>query len=265
MNIWTQKSIELASQKNYLDLLYKVYPMSQNLRREIDFKTQRDIKLFLDNKDKKNLILTLLNQEVFPIKDSYVAYLKRDKTAIDRNPNTIDRLFGMLVDMGFDEIIDSATVPKETNRQIGPLFKRWIDTGALGVEVTNDIDSFLYSNSNIVFNTSDSVMSEFAREYLGYNHNKGLDFIAKFNNKYILAETKFLTDFGGHQNAQFNDAIATMQSRLTKTDKDVKIISILDGVLYIKGRNKMHVSLSSFNNDEVVISSILLRDFLYQL
>ena len=35
MNIWTQKSIELANQRNYLDLLYKVYPMSNNLRREM--------------------------------------------------------------------------------------------------------------------------------------------------------------------------------------------------------------------------------------
>ena len=35
MNIWTQKSIELANQRNYLDLLYKIYPMSNNLRREM--------------------------------------------------------------------------------------------------------------------------------------------------------------------------------------------------------------------------------------
>ena len=34
MNIWTQKSIELANQRNYLDLLYKIYPMSNNLRNE---------------------------------------------------------------------------------------------------------------------------------------------------------------------------------------------------------------------------------------
>lgn len=35
MNIWTKKSIELANQKNYLDLLFKIYPMSINLRREL--------------------------------------------------------------------------------------------------------------------------------------------------------------------------------------------------------------------------------------
>lgn len=265
MNIWTTKSIELASQRNYLDLLYKVYPMSVNLRREIDQKTQGEIKNYLANQDKKNLLLTLLEQEVFPIKDSYVAYLKRDKSAIDRNPNTVDRLFGMLLEMGFDEIIDKATVPKETNRQIGPLFKRWINTGSLGAEVTDNPERFLNSNSNIIFNTGDLAMSNFATDHLGYNHDKGLDFIAKFNGKYILAETKFLTDFGGHQNAQFNDAISTMKSRTRDCGRGVKIISILDGVLYINGNHKMMKSLLSFDDSDVVISSVLLRDYLYQL
>lgn len=259
------KSIELASQRNYLDLLYKVYPMSINLRRELDLKTQENIKKYLDNGDKKNLILTLLTQEVFPIKDSYVAYLKRDKTAIDRNPNTVDRIFGMLVDMGFDEIIDKATVPKETNRQIGPLFKRWVETGALGAEITADQTYFLNSENNVILNSSDQAMSNFAKTFLGYDHDKGLDFIAKFNNTYIIAETKFLTDFGGHQNAQFNDAISTMKSKLNQTDKKVKAISILDGVLYINGNHKMMKSLCSFDDNDVVISSILLRDYLYQL
>ena len=36
--------------------------------------------------------------------------------------------------------------------------------------------------------------------------DKGLDFIARFNGKYVIGEfPKFLTDFGGHQNAQFNE------------------------------------------------------------
>ena len=265
MNIWTEKSISLANQRNYLDLLYKIYPMSVNLRREIQPEVQNRIKTYLDNADKKNLLLTLLEQEVFPIKDSYVAYLKKDKGAIDRNPNTVDRLFGILVDMGFDEIIEKTTAPKETNRQIGPLFKRWVSSGALGALVTNNSKEFLTYKENIIFNTGDQAMSDFAKKHLGYDHNKGLDFIAKFNNKYVLAETKFLTDFGGHQNAQFNDAISTMKSNLSETTRDVKIISILDGVLYIKGNHKMMKSLSSFNDNDVVISAVLLRDYLYSI
>lgn len=123
MNLWAQKSIELASQSDYLDRLYRVYPMSVNLRRELSDDTQAAIKQYLSEKDGINLLKILLQQEIFPIKDSYVAYLKRDKTAIDRNPATVGRLSGMLIEMGFDEILDKTTVPKETNRQIGPLFK----------------------------------------------------------------------------------------------------------------------------------------------
>ena len=59
-----------------------------------------------------------------------------------------------------------------------------------------------------------------------YNRDKGLDFIARFNNKYIIGEAKFLTDFGGHQNAQFSDAI-----EIIKSNTEAINIAILDGVL----------------------------------
>ncbi len=48
---------------------------------------------------------------------------------------------------------------------------------------------------------------DFAKEHLNYNHNKGLDFVARFNGKHVIGEAKFLTDFDGHQNAQINSRI----------------------------------------------------------
>lgn len=265
MNVWTKKSIELANQSNYLDLLYKIYPMSVNLRRELDISTKNQIKNHLKNKDGKKLLEILFKQEVFPIKDSYVAYLKRDKTAIARNPNTVDRLSGMLIEMGYDEIIEKTTAPKETNRQIGPLFKNWLVSGALGVFVTDNPQEFLDFSGNAIFNASDSAMKTFASEYLGYTHNKGLDFIGKFNDTFIIGEAKFLTDFGGHQNAQFNDAIATMQAKLNPTNYKVKTIAVLDGVLYISGKNKMYAQLLNFCDDSLIVSSVLLRDYLFSV
>lgn len=265
MNLWTQKSIELAAQSNYLDQLYRVYPMSINLRRELPLQTQNEIRIHLDNQDGKKLLRVLLKQEIFPIKDSYVAYLKRDKTAIDRNPATVSRLAGMLIEMGFDEILDKTTVPKETNRQIGPLFKNWIASGALGVPVTDNVDVFLNYQGNIVFNAGDRAMEVFAKTHLGYQHNKGLDFIAKFNQTFIIGEAKFLTDFGGHQNAQFNDALATMRAWLVPCSRRVKTIAILDGVLYIAGRNRMFADLARFDDNEVVVSAVLLRDYLFSV
>lgn len=266
MNYWTEKSIKLANQRNYLDLLYKVYPMSVNLRRELSENVIFKIEKAFNARKDRELLDLLLKQELFPIKDSYIAYLKRDKTAIDRNPNTVKRITGMLYEMGLDEIIEKTSAPKETNRQIGPLFQNWIDKKTLGCDVTSEPNIFLNNGENIIFNANDAVMAKMATDYFGYSRNKGLDFMAKFNGIYVLGEAKFLTDFGGHQNAQFEDAISTMKYKIRQTDKKVKVISILDGVLYIPGKHKMYKRITEgFADDEVIISAVLLRDYLYSL
>mgnify|MGYP000881157752 FL=1 len=77
MNIWIQKSIELANQRNYLDLLYKIYPMSNNLRREMKKEDIQKLNEYYEMRDKYKLLNLLLKQEVFPIKDSYISYLKK--------------------------------------------------------------------------------------------------------------------------------------------------------------------------------------------
>jgi hypothetical protein len=267
MNIWTQKSIELANQQNYLDLLYKVYPMSVNLSREFNDNKINTIKNYLQRKDNIALLETLLKNDIFPIKDSYVAYLKKDKTSLQRNPNTIQRLTGLLYEMGINEIVAHCTVPKETNRQMGQLFRNWINSGSLGVKITTDWDEFLSYKGNIVLNTADSNKKEFSTVYLGYTRNKGLDFVGKFNDIFVIAEAKFLTDFGGHQDAQYADAISTLKFALTPSKYTVKKIAILDGVLYINGSNyKMQKSIrTEFNDDDVIISAVLLRDYLFSL
>jgi len=273
MNIWTQKSIQLANQTDYLDQLYKVYPMANNLKREISNLIKSKINTAIKNKDNNTLIEMLLQQTiskniVFPIKDSYVAFLKHDNTAIARNPNTVNRIAGILYEMGYDEIIEKATQPKETNRQLGPLFNDWIKKGSLGAVLTVDFDEVLSSNNNIILDGSDEHRTAFAKNYLGYERNKGLDFLAKFNNKYIIGEAKFLSDFGGSQNSDFEDAEATLKIKLKPTKYEVIKIAIIDGVLYINkcsGRKPANKLRSNFNNDEVIISALLLRDYLYSV
>ncbi len=267
MNIWTKMSVEYANQKNYLDNLYKVYPISPNLRRELPADLQKNIEKAFSEKDDELLINNLLKLDLFPIKDSYVAYLRRDKSAIKRNPQTIKRIAGTIYDMGYDEVIEKCSMPKETNRQIGPMFKYWLDKGTLGASVYKTTRDFMRnSKENAILNSSDAEMADFAKEYLGYNRQKGLDFVARFNGKYIIGEAKFLTDFGGHQNAQFDDAISTISTEFksNKLKTQVIPIAILDGVLYIKGNHKMYKYLES-NEKKLILSSLLLREFLYSL
>jgi len=260
MNHWTKLSIEYANQRSYLDDLFQVYPTIPEGIRDIDETIWKDVENAFGQKDNDALIRELLKLDLFPIKDSYIAYLKRDKTAIDRNPRTINRICGRLYEMGLDKIFERCSEPKETNRQIGPMFRNWLKNKSLGIEPVT-LDNFMENDNDAILDAGDDAMMKFANEHLGYNHNKGLDFVGRFNKKYVIGEAKFLTDFGGHQNAQFNDAISTIQAK----GVDAVKIAILDGVLFIEGRNKMYKSITETYKDYNILSALVLREFLYQL
>lgn len=259
MNYWTQLSIDYANQRNYLDDLFSVYPTIPNGIRDLNEDLWSKIEESFEKKDNTKLIESLLKLELFPIKDSYVAYLKRDKSSIERNPKTIDRLSGRIYEMGLEKVFEKAAEPKETNRQIGPLFRRWLNKGSLGIQPVS-LEQFLANNENAILDAGDNEMMNFAKKHLGYTHNKGLDLVARFNGKYVIGEAKFLTDFGGHQNAQFNDAISTATTKV-----DAITIAILDGVLYIPGNNKMYKSITETYKDQNIMSALVLREFLYQI
>ena len=162
--------------------------------------------------------------------------------------------------MGLNDIFSKCSEPKETNRQIGPLFRRWVNKKSLGIQPVK-LDKFLKTKNNAILDGSDAEMMAFAKKYLNYKRNKGLDFVARFNGKYVIGEAKFLTDFGGHQNAQLNDAITTVKTRNVKAET----VAILDGVLYIKSKNKMYKEVTAKLKKYNIMSALVLRDFLYQI
>jgi hypothetical protein len=166
--------------------------------------------------------------------------------------------------MGLSEIYKRASEPKETNRQIGPMFRKWIQKGSLGIQPV-PLSKFIESKDDAILDASDSEMANFAKENLNYTIDKGLDFIARFNGKYVIGEAKFLTDFGGHQNAQFNDAVKIFEIEDLLEKAGAVPIAILDGVLYIKGNNKMYRQITTEYKDKNIMSALVLREFLYQL
>lgn len=261
MNRWLKMSITYASQRNYLDDLFRVYPLEPDGIREVDQEIWSLVEDAFRKKDNRELIVNLLKMDLFPIKDSYVAYLKRDAGAIDRNPNTVNRIAGRLYEMGIDKVYGNCTQPKETNRQMGPCFKDWLNRKGLGITPV-PIEQFIASNENAVLDAGDNQMKEWARENLGYSREKGLDLLARFNGRYVIGEAKFLTDFGGHQNAQFEDAISTLTAEI---NNDVVRVAILDGVLYIPNKGKMFQTLTNNLEKANVMSALVLREFLYSL
>lgn len=261
MNYFLEMSVAYANQRNYLDSLFKVYPTMPEDIRQIDETRWATVETAFNHKDNHKLLESLLKLDLFPIKDSYVAFLKRNKKALELNPETVNRICGRLYDMGVEKLWARCSEPKETNRQMGPLFRRWLRKGVLGVNPTK-LNDFLNSNDNAILDASDEEMKQFAKTYLGYNHNKGLDLVARFNKKFIIGEAKFLTDFGGHQNAQFADAISTLEAEV---NDDVIKVAILDGVLYIPGKNKMYKAITEKYKDHNIMSSLILSEFLYQV
>ncbi|MBR4198375.1 MAG: restriction endonuclease [Bacteroidales bacterium] len=260
MNKWIQYSIDYANQRSYLDDLFRVYPCIPEGIRDIDEDIWSKVEKSYKKKDNESLIENLLKLDLFPIKDSYVAYLRRDKKSIKLNPQTVNRLCGRIYELGLDKLFERCSEPKETNRQIGPLFKDWIRTSALGIPPV-PLNEFVSDSKNAILDATDAEMMNFAREKLNYKHDKGLDFVARFNGKYVIGEAKFLTDFGGHQNAQFNDAISTISTPRVDAVK----IAILDGVLYIPTNNKMYKAITKTYKDKNIMSALVLRDFLYSI
>ena len=260
MHKFLAQSIEYANQRSYLDDLFRVYPTIPNGIRDVNNEIWNEVERSFYAHDNRALIESLLKMDLFPVKDSYVAYLKNDKKAIDRNPRTINRICGMLYALGINGIYDRSTQPKETNRQMGPKFKEWVKTGELGLYPVG-INEFTATDNDAILDASDSAMMQFAKERLNYTHEKGLDLIARFKGEYVIGEAKFLTDYGGHQNAQFNDAIAT----ITTKDINAITIAVLDGVLYIPGNNKMYRLITEKYSNLNIMSALVLRDFLYSL
>ncbi|MCK5271125.1 MAG: hypothetical protein KAJ52_01060 [Sedimentisphaerales bacterium] len=84
MNYWTELSIQYANQRNYLDDLFSVYPCIPEGIRDIDGDKWQIVEKAFKSKDDVTLLISLLSLDLFPIKDSYVAYLRRDPKAIER-------------------------------------------------------------------------------------------------------------------------------------------------------------------------------------
>ena len=259
MNYFTQQSIELANQRDYLDQLFSVYPLSPDSIREIDTNVWNRIESSFNANNNVALFKSLLELKLFPVKDGYVPYFRRDPSAVDRNPKTVNRICGRVRELGLDKLYERCTQPKETNRQMGPLFRRWVDSGTLGLFPVGELQ-FSSNNDNAILMGSDAQLMEYAKRNLGYTRDKGVDFLARFNGKYVIGEAKFISDEGGHQNDQFLDAMTTLHS---KTQDNVVNIAILDGVLYIPGDKKMYRTITT--DDVPVFSALLLRDYLYTL
>lgn len=282
MNSWTEKSFNLYNSPNYLDKLHAIYPMLDNDTRELEPSVKEKLKIYYDERNNKELFKLLLKQEKFPIKDSYKAYFGRIKKSeldsiIESNPETINGICERIYKDGYEKMIERISEPKETNRQIGPMFSNWLRRVYPSFSIPQE---FLNSKEKIsIYSSSDAGLVQFATGFLGCelpvgtdSKEKGLDMVAKVikNDKtyFVIGEAKFLTDFGGHQNAQLNDALNLILFSGFKHNSSINVYrtAILDGVCWISTSNdKMVNRLRMLPDDNVALSAILLDDFFNSL
>lgn len=256
MNKWVRRSIEIANAPGYLDNLLEVYPVTQETERYIPSEVKDDLRELFYGEDDYALIKKLLELPKFPIKDPYVAFLRKREIFLEYNPRTVHRLAERIRSMGYENMIKSLEEPKEFNRQIGVLFKRWLRT--LEYPFLND-DVFVSSHDISFLEGSENHLLDFANSYLGCNLNKGPDFIAKVINVHVIGEAKFLTDYGGHQNAQFEDALRLLRG----SDGNALRVAVLDGVVWIKDHTKMYRTVCQL--EKPAFTALLLREFLESL
>ena len=79
INKWTKKSIYLANKPGYLDALSTIYVMNINVERPLTTGLEQQIRIAYDKKNTPALIHLLLDNSVFPVKDSYVGFLRIKK------------------------------------------------------------------------------------------------------------------------------------------------------------------------------------------
>lgn len=136
------------------------------------------------------------------------------------------------------------------------MFRNWAESGALGFPVLDEKD-FEASKEDAILRGTDKQKKAYAESHLNYTREKGLDLLARINGKYVIAEVKFLTDDGGHQKGQFDDAMGILNC----TAGALKI-AVIDGVPYIKSGKAMHNALVGKYKEENIMSALLLRSFL---
>lgn len=256
MNKWIKKSIEIANALGYLDKLSKIYVMNINPERPLSKDIRQTIRRAFKKRDAKELIKSLLKVEIFPVKDSYIGFIRAKEEAMNQNPETISRIGERLYRLGLERLLQEATRPKETNRQLGSAFRRWLPTLGYTMLDENEFDR----TSGIVFlKGSDRALKEYAIKKLGCKLNKGIDVLFKKYGVYVIGEAKFLTTPGGEQDRGFDDASKFIIGRSGKA----KRIALIDGYIWLTSNKGIYNKILRSNLD--IFSALLLKEYIESL
>jgi len=256
MNKWIQKSIDIANAPGYLDRLSDIYVMNVNPERPLSKAVKEKICVAFEERDTKTLIGLLLKAEIFPVKDSYIGFIRANGKAIDQNPKTIARIGERLYWLGLNRLLQEATRPKETNRQLGSAFRQWLPS--LGHTILEQ-NTFEQTKGVAILMGSDKALKEYATKKLGCKLSKGIDLLFKKGSIHVIGEAKFLTTPGGEQDRGFDDASHFIQNK----SGTARRIALIDGYVWLKSKKGIYSKILKSNLD--IFSALLLKEYIESL
>lgn len=252
MNAWSRRTLHLVNNQDYLDRLQQIYPHEEG-ERDVDQDILNSIRQSFEEGDDTALLDQLLNLDKFPYKDSYVAFLRTDRSAIERNPQTVQRISDRLYTMGIDNVIEGVTQPKEANTRRGNQFRNWAREHFTWV----DILKFRLSQTGVVMlDATELEARNFCNTVMGVGISKRPDIVAKSGRRYVIGEAKFLSSTGGNQGRGFEDGMLLA----TNSSGDAFKIFVLDGIHWIQRGSAQYRKIEY--GTAAVFSTLLLDDFL---
>lgn len=265
MNKWVQNSFKLAASRGYLDKLSDIYPVDTTVRREVNKKAESGISRAFKSGNKKELILTLLRLDRFPIDDPYIGFIRKDKSALDKNPKTLGRINKRLRALGLAGILEGVRKPESSSRKMGHTFKKWLHNSGYPVLTA---DQILKTRARVaVLAGGDAALKEFAKRELGYKGDKGLDLVIKTGKRFVIGEAKFISASGGTQDKSFRETMNFIRQK----GGGAMRIAVLDGIVWSGPKKKkgkkptLYESVARLNPKQIMLSALLLKNFIKTL
>ena len=290
INPWTKRALELAK-RDYLDRLTEIYKAETGEPERLDPSYKKRLEeiysKFESNPLEYGEALLALLYEIkqrhgrFAFNHPYVP-LMSDPDVRKRNPKVRDLLLEEIRRRGLNGILAHLEAPKELNRQIGNMFKRWVrdrlpetikftaeDAGfSLGVDVVRVRKSGSKGVSRdylrtiqgkfgpvVIYVGSDEALSALMREEKPGVPvpKKGVDFVATVGDWFLLGEAKFQSDIGGNQDNQI--IVGEEILRRIGIDRDQKVagLFLLDGMPVIRGYRNL-----ALGPNRLITSALLL-------
>lgn len=253
MNPWVQKSIRLAETRNYLDQLHRIYPVSSlGLMRPAQEASRQRITDLFNNRNHAELIRELLRQGRFPYQEPYVGFLRVDPDALNRNPETAQRIAQKLHTIGMDRILEGIEEPPQSSRQMGQFFRNFVGTLPYARVSASELEA---AQGISILEGGDADLKAFALRVLRCRVSKGLDLVAKTPRGYVIGEAKFISVSGGSQNNSFREVVRFVRGGSGRCVR----VGILDGVAWV---HRTGLFSSIRREAHIFLSALLLRDFL---